>query len=388
MSIRLRLALWYTAVLGVTLIVFSLLLYLIMARHLIDEADEGIASRAQHIVSTIRVDAAVPGALARVELPPIDAFEAPGVYVQVVQVNGGVVAHSDNLGGQELPGNEQAFAAAHLEGIVLIDEFSSVITARTGTEINVGFFLKAADMKTASDETGERGDQTLLFPTFGAVVASSMGMLRPAANFDQFVGGLMYRFIVVHEMDPTPELGQDPDPDAIEELADRALEIRLAAPAELGLTDDARSMLRRYRHLGIGRAPNHHLLGFWQRLDGFILKLAMSRCISEARFEITEDDVTSCHKLLVDHLFPPMAEVVAELSTGKEKAAILGAVDSLYLMGERGMSYHDFCNALPHTTVRATEASITWLKERGFIHPGKRGTRFWVWPHAKDVINQ
>lgn len=112
MSIRLRLALWYTAVLGVTLIIFSLLLYLIMARHLIDEADEGIASRAQHIVSTIRVDAAVPGALTRVELPPIDAFEAPGVYVQVVQVNGGVVAHSDNLGGQELPGNEQAFSAA------------------------------------------------------------------------------------------------------------------------------------------------------------------------------------------------------------------------------------------------------------------------------------
>ena len=112
MSIRLRLALWYTAVLGITLIVFSLLLYFLMARHLIDEGDASIASRAQHIASTIRVDGAAPPTLPHVELPPIDAFESPGIYVQVVQTDGTAVAHSDNLGGQELPGNEQAFAAA------------------------------------------------------------------------------------------------------------------------------------------------------------------------------------------------------------------------------------------------------------------------------------
>lgn len=112
MSIRLRLALWYTSVLGVTLIVFGLLLYFLMARHLIDEGDANIASRAQHIASTVRVDAAAPPTLSHVELPPIDAFESPGVYVQVVQTDGLVVARSDNLGGQELPGNERAFAGA------------------------------------------------------------------------------------------------------------------------------------------------------------------------------------------------------------------------------------------------------------------------------------
>ena len=99
MSIRLRLALWYTAVLAVTLIVFSLLLYFLMARHLIDEGDASIASRAQHIASTIRVDGAAPPTLPNVELPPIDAFESLGVYVQVVQTDGTAVARSDNLGG-------------------------------------------------------------------------------------------------------------------------------------------------------------------------------------------------------------------------------------------------------------------------------------------------
>ncbi|MBI4319617.1 MAG: HAMP domain-containing protein [Chloroflexi bacterium] len=112
MSIRMRLALWYTSVLAVTLIVFGLLLYFLMARHLIDESDASIASRAQHIASTVRVDVAAPPTLQHVELPPIDAFESPGVYVQVVQTDGVVVAHSDNLGGQELPGDQRAFAAA------------------------------------------------------------------------------------------------------------------------------------------------------------------------------------------------------------------------------------------------------------------------------------
>ncbi|MBI4317198.1 MAG: hypothetical protein HY675_01805 [Chloroflexi bacterium] len=93
MSIRLRLALWYTSVLGVTLIVFGLLLYFLMARHLIDESDASIASRAQHIASAVRINVAAPPTLQHVELPPIDAFESPGVYVQVVQTDGVVVAH-------------------------------------------------------------------------------------------------------------------------------------------------------------------------------------------------------------------------------------------------------------------------------------------------------
>jgi len=111
LSIRLRLAFWYSAVLGVTLVVFSLLLYLLMERHLIDEGDAAIASRAQHIAGTIRVDSDAP-ALRRVELPPMDIFESPGVYVQVAQTDGAIVARSDNLAGQQLPLDDQAFATA------------------------------------------------------------------------------------------------------------------------------------------------------------------------------------------------------------------------------------------------------------------------------------
>lgn len=112
MSIRLRLALWYTAVLAATLVVFAVLLYVLMARHIVDESDANIASRAQHISSTVRVDATAPPTLSHVELPPIDAFESPGIYVQVVQTDGVVAARSSNLGDKELPRDERAFADA------------------------------------------------------------------------------------------------------------------------------------------------------------------------------------------------------------------------------------------------------------------------------------
>lgn len=112
LSIRLRLAIWYSAVLGVTLVVFSLLLYLLMERHLIDEVNASIATRAQHIAGAMRVDAAEPPTLQTVRLPPMDAFESPGVYVQVIQADGAVIARSDNLGGRQLPADEQAFAVA------------------------------------------------------------------------------------------------------------------------------------------------------------------------------------------------------------------------------------------------------------------------------------
>ncbi|MBI4300169.1 MAG: HAMP domain-containing protein [Chloroflexi bacterium] len=112
MSIRLRLALWYTAVLAVTLIAFSSLLYFLMVQHLIGERDESIASRARHIAGSVNVVAAESDVVQRIELPPIDVFESPGVFVQVVQRDGVVVAHSDSLGGQDLPGDERAFAVA------------------------------------------------------------------------------------------------------------------------------------------------------------------------------------------------------------------------------------------------------------------------------------
>jgi len=111
-SIHLRLALWCSAVLAVTLVVFGSTLYYLMEGNLVEQGDANIASRAHHIASTIRVDPAAPLTLDHVELPPIDAFESPGIYVQVLQPDHTVVARSDNLGGHEIPVSQPEFDEA------------------------------------------------------------------------------------------------------------------------------------------------------------------------------------------------------------------------------------------------------------------------------------
>ncbi len=112
MAIRLRLALWYTGVLAFTLVVFGLLVYFVMSRHLIAESDDGITSRAHHIASTIRVTSSAGGGGLAAELPPIDAFESPSIHIQVLRPDGSLLARSDNLGSQEIPIDETAFDTA------------------------------------------------------------------------------------------------------------------------------------------------------------------------------------------------------------------------------------------------------------------------------------
>ncbi len=112
MSIHLRLALWYSAVLAITLVLFGLTLYIVRERDLTEAGDNEIASRAHHIASTVRFDFTSRPTLAHVELPPIDAFESPGVYVQVLHTDYSVAARSDNLGGSEIPVSDPEFGFA------------------------------------------------------------------------------------------------------------------------------------------------------------------------------------------------------------------------------------------------------------------------------------
>lgn len=116
MSIRLRLALLYSAVLATSLILSNFLLYELMARHFYALADESVASFAHHVASTIlaptQSSTATSPSLENLVLPPIDAFAGPGVYVRVLGTDGLAVARSSNLRGQDLPVSRQALDVA------------------------------------------------------------------------------------------------------------------------------------------------------------------------------------------------------------------------------------------------------------------------------------
>jgi two-component system OmpR family sensor kinase len=102
MSIRLRLTIWYTAVLVATLLVFGTALYSVLSLTLqraVDAQLEGIADR---VVESTRVLPLFN--LRLLELPELNVFAAPGVFVQVVDADTLRVARrSDNLGDAALP---------------------------------------------------------------------------------------------------------------------------------------------------------------------------------------------------------------------------------------------------------------------------------------------
>ncbi|MBI4336318.1 MAG: HAMP domain-containing histidine kinase [Chloroflexi bacterium] len=74
-----------------------------MARHLEAMVHEAITTRADHLVTAIQsANEPVPEGNA-LTVPPLDTFEAPEVYVQILTPEGTVLARSSNLEGQSLP---------------------------------------------------------------------------------------------------------------------------------------------------------------------------------------------------------------------------------------------------------------------------------------------
>jgi two-component system OmpR family sensor kinase len=106
MSIRLRLTLWYVLLLAVILIVFSGALYSILSLSLYSEVDRTLETRAAEVQrgadAALQIQSDVRQLLARGRffLPGADAFATPGIYVQIMTLDGTAVSRSDNLSDQ------------------------------------------------------------------------------------------------------------------------------------------------------------------------------------------------------------------------------------------------------------------------------------------------
>ncbi len=107
MTIRLRLTLWYTALLGATLILFSVIVYSALATTLHSQIERNAAEQAHDVASALQqqlqLDILIirnrPGA---VLFPEVDLF-ANSVGVQVIDPAGNVLKRSENMGELELP---------------------------------------------------------------------------------------------------------------------------------------------------------------------------------------------------------------------------------------------------------------------------------------------
>ena len=103
MSLKSRLTLLYTTVLGATLLLLALLLYIFMANNLMAGVDKEISQQSRQILRSIRIVDRFPLPLEQVVLPDVDVFASPDTYLQVLNTSGKIIAKSQNLAGQALP---------------------------------------------------------------------------------------------------------------------------------------------------------------------------------------------------------------------------------------------------------------------------------------------
>ncbi len=107
MPIRIRLTLWYTLLLGATLIFFSIILYWVLKLSLHNQIDSNLQDRAQQIVSNIQNQAVLDLKTGKVFIPEANVFSSSATFVQVIRENGSIVSVSNNLGSQRFPVDDE-----------------------------------------------------------------------------------------------------------------------------------------------------------------------------------------------------------------------------------------------------------------------------------------
>ena len=101
MPLRWRLTLWHLGLTALAVLVLIWVSYRALSDSLRAEIDRTLDERANHVADAVAV---VPNRLIEgISQATTDEFRSPGVYVQLFNDQGVVVAHSLNLGAQQLP---------------------------------------------------------------------------------------------------------------------------------------------------------------------------------------------------------------------------------------------------------------------------------------------
>jgi len=100
-SLRFKLSLWYVIFTVGGLLGMMVISYVVFASSLRSEIDRTLAERANHVVDALSIQPNRP--ITGISIGTTDEFDAPGVFLQVLNSKGEVVAQSFNLGSRRLP---------------------------------------------------------------------------------------------------------------------------------------------------------------------------------------------------------------------------------------------------------------------------------------------
>lgn len=101
MSLRWRLTLWYAGLICFVILGLVAISYKILSDSLKKEIDNTLVERANHVADAVSVVPNRP--IEGISEETTDEFRSPGVYLQILDANGNIIAHSFNLGQQDLP---------------------------------------------------------------------------------------------------------------------------------------------------------------------------------------------------------------------------------------------------------------------------------------------
>lgn len=186
MSIRLRLTLWYTGVLALILVVFSLAVYLVLSVRLRAELDHLLDLKAKELRQSVGLGLGEGQDLARalesgaVELPAMEVFTSPGVYLQLLDLEGEVVARSVNLGSADLPGSPERVerVGRGLATFETVDEGGTRLRLLSRPLYSRGQLLGTIQVATSLGAT----DRALLQVRLLLIMGSAAGLAAAAAG--------------------------------------------------------------------------------------------------------------------------------------------------------------------------------------------------------------
>jgi len=117
MPIRWRLTLWFSLVVLAIVVATNAAVYIQLSKYLMKEADSNLdvyTSRVHGTLLPSSIDQPLDYSVVHSQLPPINEFSSPGIYIQLIDSTGAAVVKSDNLvlGRESLPAAPSVAAAA------------------------------------------------------------------------------------------------------------------------------------------------------------------------------------------------------------------------------------------------------------------------------------
>lgn len=182
MSIRLRLALWYTALLALMFLIFAPLVYLTLERELLLQADRWLAPFSEQVRQSLR-SSPDPSAPITVQEGALEPFASPGVSVEILDPNGRPVASSSNLAGETFPIPDDAFATAwwgtpaSYTAAMQGQRYRALLAPIRGTGEPRGFVLVLSSLRDVDAALARVRALLLAGNAFGLLVAVAVGWL-------------------------------------------------------------------------------------------------------------------------------------------------------------------------------------------------------------------